>query len=89
MKSIQAQFDKSSNSIQIKKDAQQEDWIDVCEKFNNDVERICYVDDQEDYTALYQCFDENNREYFYLVKEEKELYALRRRHFLNKIGKKI
>ncbi|MFO7751095.1 MAG: hypothetical protein R6V54_13490 [Desulfobacteraceae bacterium] len=88
MKSIEAEFDKTSKTIAVKKDAKTENWVDVCTRFNDDVERVCDVEDQEDYTALYQCFDDENREYYYLVKEEKELYALRRRHFLSKIGKK-
>jgi len=88
MKSIEAEFDKTSKTIAVKKDAQTENWVDVCTRFNDDVERVCDVEDQEDYTALYQCFDDENREHFYLVKEDKELYTLRRRHFLSKIGKK-
>ncbi|MEA1966918.1 MAG: hypothetical protein U9N77_01670 [Thermodesulfobacteriota bacterium] len=89
MKSIEAEIVKDSTTIKIKKDAKEEDWIAVCTKFNNDVERVRDVKDQKDFTALYECFDDDNKNFFYLVKEDKKLYSLRRKHFLNNIGTKF
>ncbi|MCP3940147.1 MAG: hypothetical protein GY710_01520 [Desulfobacteraceae bacterium] len=86
MKSIQAQFQKDPREIKIKAEAQQEDWPQVCHRFNDDVERVCDVTDLGDYTALYQCFDDMNKKSFYLVEEDKALFRMKRRHFLDNIG---
>ncbi len=87
MKAILADYGGKPESIQIKKKAEPEDWITVCTRYNDDVSRICDVTDTDDFTALYECFDENNKPIYYLVKEEKKLYRLRRRHFFENIGK--
>ncbi len=86
MKSIQAEFQKDPREIKIKPDAEQEAWSDVCKRFNDDVERVCDVSDIEAYTGLYQCFDEKNKGFFYLVQEDKALFRMKRRHFLDNIG---
>jgi len=88
MKSIQAEFEKTSKKITIKKDAQEEDWPVVCRKFNDDVSRVCDVTDQGDYTGLFECFDDDNRRFFYLVKEDKNLYRMKRKRFFDNIGLK-
>ncbi len=88
MKAIQAQVTKEPLSISIRKDAEPESWPDVCSKFDDDVERVCDVDDIPGYTGLYQCFDEKNQKTYYLVNEDKSLYRLRRKHFLDNIGYK-
>ncbi|NOX33173.1 MAG: hypothetical protein GXP56_05460 [Deltaproteobacteria bacterium] len=88
MKSIQAEFDKDSKKITIKDDAGQEDWAAVCEKFNDDVSRICDVTDKEDYTGLFECFDDENRSFFYLVRENKDLYRMKHKHFRDNLGLK-
>ena len=86
MKSIQAEFQKDPRKIKIKAKAKQEDWIKVCQRFNDDVERICDVSDLGNYTGLYQCFDEENKGFFYLVEEDRALFRMKRRHFLDNIG---
>jgi hypothetical protein len=86
VKSIQAEYDETSQKTSIKPDAKVEDWAVVCENFNDDVSRICDVSDIEDYTGLFECFDEKNIRLFYLVKEEKDLYRKRHRHFLQNLG---
>lgn len=86
MKSIQAEYDKDSKEITIKKDAGEEDWADVCRKFNDDVSRVCDVNDLEDYTGLFECFDDDNRCFFYLVREDKKVYRLKHKHFLDNLG---
>jgi hypothetical protein len=86
MKSIQAEYKKESKKISIKKGAEQEDWVSVCQRFNDDVTRISDVAEIKDYTGLFECFDDNNKSFFYLVKENKALFKKKRRHFLDNIG---
>ena len=86
MKSIQAEYEKASKSISIKKGAKQESWVLVCQQFNDDVARICDLTTVEDYTGLFECFDDNNNCVFYLVKEDKALYRKKRRHFFDNLG---
>ncbi len=86
MKSIPAEFEKDSKKITIKDDATEEDWGDVCKKFNDDVSRICDVTDQEDYTGLFECFDDANKRFFYLVKEDKNVYRMKHKHFFENLG---
>ena len=88
MKSIRAEFEEMSKKISIKKDAKEEDWAKVCQKFNDDVSRICDVKDQEDYTGLFECFDDENKRFFYLVKEDKDLYRMKRKRFYDNLGLK-
>ena len=87
MKSIQAEFQKDPRTIKFKPGAEQEDWVKVCRRFNDDVERVCDVTDMGEYTGLYQCFDEVSKKFFYLVKEDRSLFRMKRKHFLNNIGK--
>ena len=86
MKSIQAEFQKDPREIKVKAKAKQEDWREVCSRFNDDVERVCDVTDFKGYTGLYQCFDELNKTFFYLVEEDRALFRMKRRHFLDNIG---
>ena len=88
MESIQVQFKEKSKKITIKKDAEKEDWATVCKKFNDDVSRICDVTDQEEYTGLFECFDDDNKRFFYLVKEDKNLYRMKHKHFFDNLGLK-
>jgi len=86
MKSIQADFQKDPQEIKIKPGATQEDWVEVCKRFNDDVQRVCDVVDLEDYTGLYECFDDGNKAFFFLVKEDKSLFRMKRRYFLDNVG---
>ena len=86
MKSILADYDKDIRKATVHADAQPEDWVKVCTRFNDDVHRISDITDIEGFTALYQCFDDDNRSIFYLVNEDKSLFRLRRKHFLKNIG---
>ena len=88
MESIQVQFKEKSKKITIKKNAEKEDWATVCKKFNDDVSRICDVTDQEEYTGLFECFDDDNKRFFYLVKEDKNLYRMKHKHFFDNLGLK-
>ncbi|HBT86945.1 hypothetical protein [Desulfobacter sp.] len=86
MKSIQAEYDEASKAITIKKDSKIENWVLVCRRFNDDVSRICDVTDIEDYTGLFECVDDQNNKYCYLVKEDKALRRMKRRHFYDNLG---
>ena len=86
MKAIQAEYNEASKAISIKKDAEIEDWFSVCRRFNDDVSRICDVTDIEEYTGLFECFDDENNKYHYLVREDKALYRMKRRHFYDNLG---
>lgn len=88
MKCIQAEFEEDEKKITIKKDAVTENWIDICAKFNDDVSRICDVSNLEDYTGLFECFDDDNKRFYYLVKEDKSIYRMKRRHFYDNLGLK-
>ena len=88
MESIQAEFDEKTKKATIKKGAAKEDWVSVCEKFNDDVSRVCDISDIEGYAGLFECFDDHNTSFFYLVKEDKKLYQLKHRHFLDNLGLK-
>lgn len=86
MKCIQAELEKKNDKITIQEGAKEEDWLKVCQRFNDDVERIRDVTDIEDYTGLFACHDDKNVRFFYLVKEDKTLYKMKRRRFLENIG---
>lgn len=86
MKAIQAEYNQDPLEISIRDGAEEEYWPDVCSRFNDDVERVCDAGDVPGYTGLYRCFDDNNTATYYLVNEDKSLYRLRRRHFLDNIG---
>lgn len=86
MKSIQAEFQKDPLEIKVRAGAEQEDWPQVCSRFNDDVERVCDVSDMGEYTGLYKCFDEKNKEFFFLVEEDTSLFRMKRKHFLDNIG---
>lgn len=70
----------------MKEGAEEEDWAAVCTKYNDDVTRVCDVTDQGEYTGLFECFDDFNASFFYLVKEDKALYRMKHRRFLDNLG---
>ncbi len=86
MKSIVVNYDKEKDSIEIQDTANEEDWIEVCGKFNNDVHKVRLVSDLGDYNRLYECYDDGNNSVFYAVEEDAELYKLRRKNVYKKLG---
>ncbi|MCF8090898.1 MAG: hypothetical protein K9K40_00375 [Desulfotignum sp.] len=86
MKCIQADYDDASQKFFIAKNAKIEDWAAVCRRFNDDVERVGDISDQNDYTGVYVCNDDTGTKVFYLVREDKALFRMKRRHFFDKIG---
>ena len=87
MKALQVTFDRDKDDIAPVGDERAENWIDVCERFDDDVHRIRDVAEREPYTALYACYDEDNMPSYYLVEEDRQLDRIRRRVFLNKLGR--
>lgn len=62
-----------------------EDWSKVCDKYSGDVHRL--KDYSKDvYTALYECFDDDNNPVYYLVEEDDKLQKLRRKNFTENLG---
>ena len=86
MNSLHVNFNETSQAVEPIETAAPESWEDVCERFDNDVRRIMPVSDQEGYTALYACYDDNNQPVYYLVEEDESLTKLRRKTFLSKLG---
>lgn len=72
----------------MKKDAEEVDWVTVCHKFNDDVERVMDFKKLQDYTGLYVCRDDYNNPSYYLVREDKALYRIKRKRFIDNIGLK-
>ncbi len=85
MKSIKALYNSKKNLYAIKENSSEENWIDVCEKFNNDVHRIS-DSDKENYSGIYECFDDDNNSFFYFVEESSSLKKLKRKTFFDNIG---
>ena len=87
MKSLRVEYNPDSGAIDILADASPEAWDAVCERYDNDVQRIESVSDREDYSALYACYDENNQPIYYLVEEGAALTRMRQKTFLSKLGR--
>lgn len=86
MKSMHVEYNQASRTIDTIANASPEAWDAVCERFDNDVRRIRDVSDQNEYTALYACYDENNQPFYYMVEENESLIKMRRKTFLSKLG---
>ena len=87
MRALRVDFNKDKDEISRIDDQKEEDWVMVCERFDNDVHRICDSEGQGGYTALYGCFDEDNNPSYYLVEEDRQLEKIRHKVFLNKLGR--
>lgn len=83
MKSLRVEF-KDDNVSEIE-GAENENWVDVCDKFFGDVHRIRDFN-KDTYTGLYECFDDDNNPFYYIVEEGDTLKKLRRKNFNEKIG---
>ncbi len=86
MKSIMVNYDKEKDTIEIRDDATEEDWVSVCDKFNDDVHKIQTISELGDYNRLYECYDDDNNSTFYVVEEDAALYKLRRKNVYKKLG---
>lgn len=88
MKAQRVQYDQENDAIEPLDDQPEKDWAAVCERFDNDVQRLRDVHDQLPYTALYVCFDSDNRPIHFLVQEDRQLNKLRHKVFYSKLGKR-
>ncbi len=86
MKSIIVNYDKEKDTIEMRNDVTVEDWVEVCNKFNDDVHKIRAVSDLDDYNRLYECFDDDDNSVFYVVAEDTDLYRLRKKNVFQKLG---
>jgi hypothetical protein len=86
MNSLQVEFDEATETIDTIETQSPEPWDAVCERYDNDVQRIKDVSDHEGYSALYACYDENNQPVYYVVEEDEALMKLRQKTFLSKLG---
>ncbi len=87
MKALRVEYNKDNDELEIIAGQTDEDWVAVCDQFDNDVERIRNADNQSPYTALYACFDEDNQPVYYLVVEDRQLKKIRHKAFLSKLGR--
>jgi hypothetical protein len=87
MKAKQVLYDREKDAITSNNDPPEEDWVTVCERFDDDVQRVRDVPDRPPYTALYVCFDSDNRSVHFLVQEDRQLNKLRHKVFYSKLGK--
>lgn len=86
MQSIRVNFKPATQTIDPVQEATPEPWDTVCERFDNDVQRMMSVSEHEAYNALYACYDEDNQPHYYLVEEDAVLMKLRQKTFLSKLG---
>lgn len=87
MKAVLVRFNKDEDTIHTIKDQTVENWVDVCHRYDNDVHRLRDASEHAPYTALYECFDEDNQSQYYLVEEDHRLRQIRQKVFLSKLGR--
>lgn len=87
MRALRVKLKNIDNEFTHLDNAKEQAWDSVCEQFDNDVHRIRDVVGDPPYTALYVCYDEDNKPSYYLVEEDRQLSKMRRRVFLNKLGR--
>ena len=87
MKALQVNYDKESDTCTPINAQTDEDWAEVCERFDHDVHRLRSETTHPPYTGLYACFDDDNQPSYFLVEEDVRLKALRHKVFLSKLGR--
>jgi hypothetical protein len=87
MRALRVEFNLDTGEISRISEQNEEDWIRVCERFDNDVHRMRDIKDQDMFTALYGCYDEDNKPSYYLVQEDRQLDKIRRKVFFHKLGR--
>ncbi len=87
MQSLHVNYNEATQAIDPVENALPEPWDAVCDRFDNDVQRIKAVSDPKGYSALYACYDDNNVPVYYIVEEGEALRKLRQKTFLGKLGK--
>ena len=89
MKAIAVEYEAETDRVDLSPDARQEEWPEICARFNDDVHRVKGVSTPSPYTALYACYDDDNRVHHFLVAEDRQaLFSMRHDVFLSKLGRK-
>lgn len=86
MKSVMVKYDEDSDTISGHDGSESESWAKVCEKYNDDVHRVRDVSDMGTYTGLFECIDDDNNTFYYIVEEDKDLYRFKRRNVYKSLG---
>ncbi len=86
MQSVMVMYDDASDTISGHEGSESEPWANVCEKYNDDVHRIRNIEDMGTYSGLYECIDDDNKSFYYIVEEDQELYRHKRRNIYEKLG---
>ena len=86
MESIKVEYDQESDTIIKIEGEKTEPWIGVCERFNDDVHRIRNISDMDTFTGLFECINDENKVFHYIVEEDKALYKYKRRNVYKKLG---
>lgn len=86
MESVRVDYNREEDKINAIDGAVPEIWIEVCGKYNDDVHRVRDITDMGPYSGLYECIDDNNEEFYYIVEEDNALYKYKRRNVYNKLG---
>lgn len=87
MKALQVDYDIKGDQLTLIQNQADENWAQVCERFDDDVHRLRDAVRHPPYTGLYECFDEDNQSTYFLVEEDSQLKALRHQVFLKKLGR--
>lgn len=87
MKSLRVTYNDDTGAIETIETASTEVWEEVCERFDNDVRRVRKVSGQKGFNTLFVCYDENNKQEYYLVEVNETLRKLRQKTFLKKLGR--
>ena len=86
MKSVMVTYSVDSDTISGHDGSESESWATVCEKYNDDVHRLRDIADMGNFTGLFECIDHNNKRFYYIVEEDKELYRFKRRSLYKTLG---
>ena len=87
MKATLVNYDEATGSIQRQSASTAEEWLEVCARYHDDVHRLRSVSDQGEYTALFECFDDEDYKFYYLVEADVELKRHQRKTFHSKLGR--
>lgn len=87
MRALHVDYNKDTDEFEIVEGRKEKDWVAVCDRYDNDVQRIRNVENHSPYTGLFACFDEDNQPVYFLVEEDRQLNKLRHKAFLSKLGR--
>lgn len=87
MKALQVDYNKNSDQITLIENQTDENWVEVCNRFDDDVHRLRDTAAHSPFSGLYECFNEDNQPAYFLVEEGPNLKTLRQKVFLSKLGR--